>query len=319
LKYPYLVILYGKFSNKFNEKQQKMIDGNSVCGYRPYAKEFGEIIYLSKQNISESWEKWITKKDFLIDYLRMKKKKNPDMVIWSIKHDVKKDEVLAEFDNTVYYSCCAYHTNNKAAKISLVDTVERKKSPNQKLWVKGKDPIFWVPDYKFRKEYDFLLIGRRGDKNELFFIDKMKNKKVKILWIGGQKFSSQIKKIIINKPIQVVTTKFLGLDEIVKEINKAKIGIILSEIPAEGFPQTFLEMNMCGLPVIMLEKFKIQKCYKQNCLTIYDKNDIMKKAEEFILIYNKNGKHLMVCTIRAHAKDDYSLKKSYKSILDGLK
>jgi hypothetical protein len=132
--------------------------------------------------------------------------------------------------------------------LSLVDT-EARRAGNGALWVKGKNEQFWCEDESVHKEYDYCLIGRRGDKNEVWFVEQMTaNVKTPrdILWIGGEKHAHKMPQTHHN----VVCTPFNGPVAVRDDIRKCAVGVIISDIPAEGFPQAFIEMQMCGLPVV---------------------------------------------------------------------
>jgi len=306
MKYPKLIILYGRFQTTTNWKQQRMIDGGATCMYREMAQTFGEIIYLAPQKISKKWEKCFISKKTLIDYL----KSFPDAVIWSVKHDLNKDSVLNLIPNKkVYYSCCSYDMYNSKCDISLVDLPSRIKN-NGKLWVKGKNPTYWKPSNN--KIYDLLIMGSRGDKNELFFLKNMQqtDKEYSILWIGGDKFRDKQ----INKKHQVCYTPFFSMEDVRKHIPLAKMGVILSEHPAEGFPQSFLEMTMCGVPVVYLFKGSPNRVYSGNFTGIVDKHIVSAVVEDKLSTWTMERSE----SVREYAKNNYSLEKSYESILFGL-
>lgn len=307
MKYPKLVILYGRFQNGVNWKQQRMIEEGCTCMYRTYAEKFGEIIYLAPQALHEPWEKSIPDKEKLIKYLLTQ----PNAIIWSVKYDPMKDEVLKLLDNKkVYYSCCSYNMYNKNCDISLVDLPERV-SRNGVLWVKGKDPDYWKPNKK--KLFDFLIVGPRGDKNELFFLNEMQKTKgtYTIQWIGGETYKDRI-----QSKHDVLYTPFLTMEQMRESIPHSKIGVILSEHPAEGFPQTFLEMTMCGVPVVYLFKGIPNRTCLDNCFGIIDKYDIANRVEDIMTCYSIERVSVRV---RKYAIENYSLEKSYESILKGLK
>ncbi len=305
MSYPHLIILYGRFGDKPHEKQQAMIDGRSTCGYRSYAKAFGEIIYLCPQVTKEKWDSSIPNPKDLLKYLKTK----PDSIIWSVKHDPtgQKERVLEKLANKrFYYSCCSYNTTNSSYDISLVDTPERVKG-NAKLWVKGKDPEYWKPTGR-EKVYDYIMIGKRGDKNEAYFINRL-TKKVKekrhILWVGGLKHTKHIER----SHHRIVLTPFVGMDKVREYIDMCKVGIILSEIPAEGFPQTFLEMTMMGVPVVYMGPISAVISTHNSLLcnkatAVHDAELMLKNIGEF--------------RPRQYAINNYSLEKSYESILRGL-
>lgn len=301
-----IIILYGGISSKKNFKYQRMIDGNATCGYREYAKNYGHIIYMSPQNIKQLWEHSILKPKDVIAFI----KKYPHSIVWSVKHDPQKDtKILLNIDNKkIYYSCNSKNMYNKSCDVSLVDTKHRVKK-NAKLWFKGKDPNYWKPSSQ-KKEFDYLLIGRRADKNELYFLRKLNEVKEerKILWIGGNK---HINKITTNH--KVTCTDFVSQDEVRRLIPSAKVGILFTELKVEGFPQTFLEMTMCGVPVVYNKNAPKNEFYfhNDNCL-LSSKKNIVKSAE----ILLKNGDPIKC---RETAIRNYSLDKSYKKVLKCLK
>jgi hypothetical protein len=303
-----LIILYGEVSNKTMWKHQRMIDGGATCGYREYAKHFGSIVYVTPQKVSLPWEKSIFKPKEILKYI----KKYPDAVVWSVKNGPRKDsEVLSKISNKkVYYSCNAKNRNCKFADINLIDTPERIKHANKdKLWVKGKDPEYWKPQGQ-RKEFDYLLIGTRGDKNETYFLKQLNEvkEKRKILWIGGEKHKEKIK---TNH--QVVCTGFLGQDDVRDNIPRAKVGVLFTELKIEGFPQSFCEMTMCGVPVVYNINAPRNKFYfhKSNSV-LSNKQKIVSSAENLLARYDP-----VLC--REAAIENYSLEKAYRRILECLK
>lgn len=308
MKYPHLIILYGRFGDKLHDKQQAMIYGESTCMYREMARAFGEIIYLCPQNTRDNYSKSITNTPQLKYHLLGR----PDSIVWSIKYDPtqQKDKILEQIPNKkVYYSCCSYNTTNSSCNISLVDTPERVKD-NAVLWVKGKDPDFWKPQGS-KKVFDYCMIGKRGDKNEVWFIDQLTaqvKEKRNVMWIGGQKHAHKIGKSHHN----IVCTEFSGPEGVRNYIDLCKVGVILSEIPAEGFPQSFLEMTMMGVPVVYMgpynEKYMLRGVNMVRCTNKSASCDI----SEAVLSAPETG------DCREHAINNYSLEKSYESILRGL-
>ena len=96
-------------------------------------------------------------------------------------------------------------------------------------------------------------------------------------------------------------------------IIKAKVGILFTELTIEGFPQSFLELTMCGLPTIYNINAPRNKFYfhKDNSL-LCNKDEIVKSAET--LLKNRDP---VKC--RETATNNYSLEKSYEGILKCLK
>lgn len=301
-----LILLYGALTGEHNAKYQGMIDGKFTCGYRSYAEAFGEIIYLSPQTVRLPWEKSIYKSKRLIEYLNSQ----PDALVWAVKHDPNRDrKVLRHVKNKkVYYSCNAKNSLNKSCHISLIDTKSRITSPHMRVWFKGKDPNFWKPE-SVEKEYDYLLVGKRADKNEIHFLNRLdfeiQNKR-KILWIGGEKHSNKVN----LKNHFVKFTHFCSPEEVVKSMSKAKVGILYTSHPMEGFPQTFLEMTMMGIPVLYHHRAPRNHVYIKegvNCL-ISNSNGLITNAEKLLSSHDST-----LC--REYAIENYSLEKSYQNIL----
>ena len=97
--------------------------------------------------------------------------KNHLVHLLQLKKSVVKDIILSKIQNKkVYYSCNSKNRYNSFCDVSLVDTQGRLKGvPNGHVWFKGKNPDYWYPSTK--KEYDYILVGGRGDKNELYFLN----------------------------------------------------------------------------------------------------------------------------------------------------
>lgn len=303
-----LIILYGEVSRKSNWKYQRMIDGGATCGYREYARKFGSIVYLSPQKISLPWERCIVKPKNVIKYIS----EHPDAVVWSVKTGPIKDkQILSKIKNKkFYYSCNAKNRNCKYVNINLIDTYDRVKFKGKDLvWFKGKDPEYWKPQGQ-KKEFDYLLIGTRGDKNETYFLNKLNQVKEKrrILWIGGKKHEHKI-----NTNHEVVCTSFSGQDNVRDNIPKAKVGVLFTELKIEGFPQSFVEMTMCGVPVVYNINAPRNKFYFHDANSILSsKVKLIKNAEALLKRYDPD-----LC--RKVAISNYSLEKSYGRILECLK
>jgi glycosyltransferase involved in cell wall biosynthesis len=295
---PKLIILYGKLSESFNDKQQLMIDGKCTCGYRSYAQKFGKIIYLSNQKVRKDWELSITNSIALVRYLNNYK----DAIVWSVKHDERKDlKVFKHLSNKrLYYSCNSKDMYNKYADYSLVDTEKRIKS-NAKLFFKGKDENFWI-NKGYEKKYDYLLIGKRADKNEIYFINKLNeiSEKRNILWIGGEKHRDKV-----NTRHNIRFTPFEDTESVLDHINYCKVGILFTDHKAEGFPQSFLEMTMCGVPVVYSDVGPRNSFYfKENNHVIANYENLHLQAEKLLKTYNPE-----LCRQDAL---NYTLDKSFK-------
>lgn len=300
-----LIILYGDISTVSNWKQQRMIDGGATCGYREYARKFGHIIYLCPQIVKETWDHSMTPEQ-AIDFIN----KRPDAVVWSVKNSQTKDkEILQKISNKkVYYSCNAKNRYNAFCDVSLVDTKDRLKGvKNGKLWFKGKDPEYWKSSGN--KEYDYVLVGGRGDKNEMYFLKRLNDisQMRKVIWVGGKNFKDQV-----DCKHDVTYTDFVCQDKVRDYIGKAKVGILFTELSVEGFPQTFLEMTMCGVPVVYNENAPYNNFYFHRGNHSFARKSEIAIAAEFLLGLHDSE----LC--RKVAIENYSIEKSYKRILECL-
>jgi hypothetical protein len=296
-----LVILYGNFSDTANVKQQAMINGRVTCGYRPYADQIYYLcpqeyaICLSPENAFDVLSRF--------DY--------HTTTILALKHDQKgnRDEILSRLPHKkLYYSCCAYNTINEACTFSLVDTDARMQK-NSMLWFKGKDPAIYHSIPENLKTFDYLLIGRRADKNELYFLQRLTeevSQRRSVLWIGGSEHQSKIKTHHI-----VTTTGMMNMHDVAEHIPLARVGILFSEHPAEGFPQSFLEMTMAGVPVVYNHQAPMNHFYYRpgapNAVMSM-KFTLINDAET--MLANRNP-----AACREFAIDNYSLQKSKEYLL----
>ncbi|MCD6435595.1 MAG: glycosyltransferase [Clostridiales bacterium] len=295
-----LIVLYGDVGTTSWKKAQKNIDGVQTCGYRDYAEKFGCIIYMTPQKVSKDWEHSIPDPDKVVDFIH----KYPDAIVMAIKVAARRDEkILSKVKNRkLYYSCGCKNLYNSFCDISLVD-IESRLGKNAKVFVKGKDKNFWKPSGK--KEFDYLFIGVRGDKNESFFVNKLNSvkKKRKILWIGGKKHRKKIKTFH-----DVTYTDKLNKEGVRDNISRAKVGVLFTE-SGEGFPQSFLEMTMCGVPVVYNIKAPINKMYNHspnNCV-LANRGNLIEKSEWLLNSYDQE-----LC--RKIAIDNYSMDKFYERI-----
>jgi len=295
-----LIILYGEIGTTSWKKADNLIRGVFTCGYRSYAEKFGSIIYMTAQETFKSWEHSMTSPQEVIDFIN----KYPNAIVWAVKHAPDRDQrILSKITNKkMYYSCCNKKMYNSYCDISLVDTDERLKN-NAKVFVKGKDENFWKP-IKQKKRYDYLFVGQRGDKNEIFFLNHLNKikKKRRILWVGGKKHRKKVRTIH-----DVTYTSSLNSEGVRDNISKAKVGILFTEL-GEGFPQSFLEMTMCGVPVVYNKKAPFNKNYffKQNSLRVTKKNLII-GAESLLKTFNSEK-------CREVAINNYSLEKSFERL-----
>lgn len=319
-----LIILYGHLGKEKDYKYQNYIDYDYTCMYREFAEYYGDIIYLTPQKVKRPWEHSITNPREVIDFCH--KRKND--IVWSVKHDAEKDkEIFSKIQNPTkyYYSCNNRNSYNKYATYSLIDTEDKSNSvPNRLLFLKGKNNKFWK-NHETNRSYDYVLMGKRGDKNELYFIEQLEkytSENRSILWIGGSdKWFDYLKQ---NGPrygnVWVSHTSFCSNLSVRNYLNQACVGILYTEHPMEGFPQSFLEMTMCGIPVIYPTGAPINSFYyqsKKKSINVkfcnHKKSDLIKDSEKLLKIVKENPTISKKCSDFSASR--YSLKKAYQRLV----
>lgn len=295
-----LIVLYGYMSDEHNAKTQRLIEGEMTCGYRDYAKAGGCIVYASPQIVHLDWEYSIPNHKDIVEFCNS----HPEAVVFSVKVNKQKNRVLDEIKNfKIHYSCQGKNMVNESCDVSLVDTKARMIDPRCRLYVKGKDPDYWLP--AIDKKYDYLLMGRRDDKNQTYFLNRLNEVKEKrsVLWIGGKKFRKKVK-----THHDVTYTEVFSPDKVRDHIPLARVGILYSQIKTEGFPQSFLEMTMCGVPVVYGGPSDNPNYFFEENSRRPKKSHIISAAEDLLGNYNS-----LAC--RRIAMENYSIDKSIDRML----
>lgn len=306
-----LIILYGPISSNSDPKYQAMINDSVNCGYREYAKRFGYIIYLRPQEVHQDFEKSMPDTKEVVRFCNT----HPDHLVWSVKWDNEKDQLLSRINNKkVYYSCNNKNMYSNNVQKNLVDTLERMRSDTL-LWFKGKDPLFWKPLNPNRDDivYDYVMIGRRADKNELFFLSQLEDVKEtrRVLWIGGREHKDS--PIVKQSHHKIYTTPLISRSEVRDYLQECKIGILYTEHPTEGFPQSFIEMAMCGVNVIYPSKAPRNHFYDSIMYTrCKHKGELLDVAEEKLLSWSLMHSN----NISDTACDKLDIDKSYERICE---
>jgi len=138
-------------------------------------------------------------------------------------------------------------------------------------------------------------------------LNEVKEKR-RILWVGGVKHKN---KVVCYH--DVVYTPFIGQDETRNNIIRAKVGVLFTELKIEGFPQSFLEMSMCGVPVV----YNINGPRNEYYFHVYNhvlcsKKDIVKAAEK--LLRDRDPEKCRKVSI-----ENFRLDKSYRRMLQCIK
>lgn len=277
------ILLYGGFGEKPSSKLRRLVDGKLTCGYREYAKHFGIIVYLSPViNLRHDWELCITNPKELASFLRGR----PDDIVWSIKHQLAKSRFLCTVPHfKLYYSCGSANVFDSACDRSLVDSEDRLTNEHCAIWFKGKDPEFWKPTAG-KREFDYVLMGRdKPGKNQKLFISLLGRevrRARRVLWVGGR--SALADGTVDLGSHSVVVTESLSPQGVRDHIGKAKVGILFTEFKGEGFPQSFLEMTMCGIPVVYRRGAPINDYYvgEHNIRFADDKGSLIETAERLL-------------------------------------
>lgn len=136
-------------------------------------------------------------------------------------------------------------------------------SPNQRgsriknnlySWLKGDNPDFWCPDNS-EKEFDFVVVGRRGKNIECVRELAKKHPQIRIAavgWAGGydskrEEFKKPPKPVF-NLPNVIEFGRLVGHDKVRDVLRRSKVAIAITAHGEEGFPmQTQMEYSLTGL------------------------------------------------------------------------
>lgn len=299
-----LIILYGGFGSQLSPKLQSLVEERVTCGYREYARHYGTICYLSPVNgLRYPWERSFPSGAGAFEFC----KSRPKAIVLALKHaDRGRDFLLTRLPNVcLYYSCGSKHVYNHHADISLVDTKSRIINTKCKLWMKGKDPEFWKP-IDVDREFDYALMGKpRQGKNQKEFINQLSalvKERRSILWIGGKGH------VRYNGHHRLEVTPMLPPERVRDALSRCKVGVLYTKWRGEGFPQSFLEMAMCGLPVLYSKAGPYNPAYFDDQLSsIGDNSNWIAEAEKLL----SRADHV---ACRAKAVDMFSINKSFKVI-----
>jgi glycosyltransferase involved in cell wall biosynthesis len=304
-----LILIYADITPGTPPKYQKIANGGLTCGYREYAKCFGEIIYAQNLQTHETWDRALFTKESLLEHLLA----NPDAIIWSVKKSPTLDnQVLRHIPNPrFYYSCGAHDLHSKVYDINLLDTEKRLRIVGSKGFVaelhrKGKDPEFWTPAEE--KEYDYVLMGTprpgKNQKKVISILARDIKQPRRILWVVsvGYKGKTSTRKAGNHT---LTTTPMLGPEKVRDHIRKARVGFLFTSYTDEGFPQSFLELTMCGVPVVYRKGAPINKFYEHPHNCVVTTRDVLAADAERLLNEGDSAK------CREEAVANYSFAKSF--------
>jgi len=295
-----LIILYGGGSDQhpLSEKTKSLLRGEMTCGYREYAQTMGGVIvYMTNERKkSRSNDLFFNSRSDMIEYCNS----NKEAIVWSVKSDPSKNHILKRITNfKMHYPCQGRNMVDKYCHINLVDSSSRLVQDNCKVFFKGKNCDFWKPNNK-TKEFDYVIMGRKDNKNQSYFIDRLNSIKDKrsVLWIGGDRYRDKVR-----SRHRVEYTSVLSPSEVRRNICRARVGVLCSDIKTEGFPQSFLEMTMCGVPVAYKGTLNHYYFDRVNCELVSNRKKIVSSSELLLLRANSSD-------CRKFAMETYSIKKS---------
>ena len=301
---PKLIVLYGNASKDRSSRVQQLVDGQLTCGYRSYAQHFGHIVYmLPVNNIQQPWEHVFPSGAGVAQFCHQ----FPDAIVWAVKlGNTTRDALLRRIRNRkLYYSGCARKLVNPCCDLSLVDTRQRlAKHPGKaRLWIKGKDASFWAPSTgpgpRTRQIYDYVVMGRpKSCQNQKLFVKHLarecKSTRT-VLWIGGGEGRKQI------GAHQLVSTSMLPPQRVRELLNFARVGVVFTQCCDEGFPQTLLEMTMCGVPVVYSDDGPYNHVY------FSPKSAVRTNKEQLVTTAERMLKAVDPVACWEYAKHNYSL------------
>lgn len=275
-----LVILYGDVSATAPAKTLSLIRGELTCGYRDYARRFGTIVYPFPMRPLFAYEHSAPDQVAFASFIASK----PDAVLWVVKTGgPRRDAWIRAADRRkLYYSCGASDLVYESCDFSLVGTEKRARvHPSCRVWVKGKDADFWQSRGEERI-YDYVLLGRdKPGKNQKLFLqhlrDELKTSR-RVVWVGGSRSREAYAERWGTHEVEFLP--MLSPDRVRCYLSSSRVGILFTKYKNEGFPQSFLEMAMCGTPVVYSAHGPHQASYFHDSLAaITDERGLIMVAE----------------------------------------
>lgn len=155
-------------------------------------------------------------------------------------------------------------------------------------WIKGENSDFWRSEY-IEKEFDFVVVGRRGKDIKCVIELAKKYPQMKIVSVGwGGKYNIEKRKFempekpVFNRPNITELGRLLDHGKVRDVLNRSKIGIAVAAI-WDGFPmQTQMEYSMTGL-YFVYDRFMLQDGYYVNNTTasiFSDSGKVLKNWQE---------------------------------------
>jgi len=253
-----------------------------------------------------SYELATSDTDAIVDYCNTW----PNAVVWSLKKwtDAKADLLKRIRNRKIHYSCGAHDLYNPHCDVSLVDCEQRIYHKSMRTWIKGKDPDKW-PLLTAERKYDYCVIGKpKAGKNQGWFINELADNLAEprsFLWIGGSKEVIDIK---ISQH-SCLTIPYVATDCLPALFAQCKVGAVFTTYEDEGFPQSYLEMAMCGLPVVYHESAPWSDCYGSPNISVRaNSKNVVALAETL----RREANHT---ACRSDAVNQFSIEKSIDSIL----
>lgn len=182
-----------------------------------------------------------------------------------------------------------------------------KVSNNLYSWVKGDNSNFWMPEEELiEKEFDFVVVGRRGKDIRCVIELAKKYPKMKIAAVGWngeyniekRTFDLPIKSVF-NLPNVIELGRMLGHIKIRDVLRRSKIGITITAHGQEGFPmQTQMEYSMTGLHFVY-DKSMLRDGYYVNGVT----GSPVSKSDYVLENWRTLGQKSRECAIKSFSAD----------------
>lgn len=160
-----------------------------------------------------------------------------------------------------------------------------------------------------------LFIGkineRKGVIDILKIIPKLKNKNIKVIFIGSYAESSnefrKIKEIIISSKIEdkVIFLGKIPNDELVNHISYADIFIYLSKA-CEGIPRAILESMSCGKPIVATPIAGIPEAVRENQTGFIVENISQAAQKVDLLLSDKTLRERISATCRKTIQEEFT-------------
>ncbi|MDT0559386.1 glycosyltransferase family 4 protein [Ichthyenterobacterium sp. W332] len=211
------------------------------------------------------------------------------------QNNYQKIEILKNFGIDTHQMISGHYP----IEDSIINKVKHRFSSKIILWCanfgKHKRPELFLKLAELMQHTDcnFIMIGNHADKNHL-------------------------KNLLINKPKNLTLTGHLSFEEALHYFNKASLFINTSSPSGDGFPNTFIQSWLRGVPVLTFG-FDPDNIVEEHQLGLIVKHEIEARAEITYLFSNNDVYSKMSQNVYTYALNNHTVEKMTNHFLNTIK